>query len=477
MNLFETKVLSFINKGELLPVSSTIVVGVSGGVDSLALLYLLNRYAAEKSWQLVVAHVDHMFRGETSVQDAIFVQKQCEILGVQFAGTRIDLPSLIAETKGNGQHLAREKRYQFYEEVMVAFQAKQLVLGHHLDDQAETMLMHLVRGPAGLHNLGIRARRPFAGGALVRPFLVVSKEEIRDYAGKLGLMPREDESNAKDTYTRNRFRHKILPLLKEENDCFLAHLAQFQERGAEDDDYLQILASEAFLKIKITELNDGVSMDTTEFLLLPKPLQRRVIPLLLNYLVGRKPFHFSNKHIDGIITLLENKKPSATLYITDSCFAVKSFNQMFFLFDKPNQIAYAKEVEIPGVTVLPNRTAIEAVFSHVQEVGAPMLDQVMVPKAFLPLFVRNKQDGDKIAQLNLHGRKKVKKLFLEDKVAVHDRESWPVVLTKQNGYEEIIWVPGLAVAPLGEADTTPGEQLQLRFLTTFKGESRDDNSQ
>ncbi len=474
MNIFETKVLNYIEKEEMLPTGITIVVGVSGGVDSLSLLYFLHRQAKEKQWQLVAAHVDHMFRGDTSLQDAAFVKEQCETLGVKFAQVQIDMPSLIAETKENGQHLAREKRYQFYQEVMEAFQAEHLVLGHHLDDQAETILMHLARGPAGLHNLGIRPKRSFANGELVRPFLVVSKEEIRCYADKLGLSPREDESNAKCTYTRNRFRHNILPLLKQENDRLLEHFSQFQERSAEDDEYLQELALEAFLRIKIIEIEDGFSLDTRVFLRFPKPLQRRVIPLILNYLADRKPFHFSNKHIDGIVVLLENKKPSATLQITDSCIAVKSFDQLFFLFDKPDQIAYFKDVGVPGITALPNGTAIEASLSALAlESG---LNNAIIPKGYLPLFVRNKQDGDKIAQPNLRGRKKVKKLFLEDQVAVHDRESWPVVLTTRNGYEEIIWVPGLAIAPMGESDEASQGYLVLQFITTFKGESRDDDS-
>ncbi|MDF2536917.1 MAG: tilS, partial [Bacillales bacterium] len=272
---FEKKIWLFIKSQNLLVENETIVVGVSGSVDSLTLLYFLAKYADKMKWRLIVAHVDHMFRGEESQRDYEFVEEHCKKLGLVFEGTHINVSELILQKGKNGQQVSRECRYAFFQEIMQKYQAQKLALAHHLDDQTETMLMNLTREVSSPGKLGIPVARMIKGGKVVRPFLCVSKKEIEDRCDEFGLIPRVDSSNAKLTYTRNRFRKNIVPLLKDENPKVLEHFATFNKLLSEDDDFIQELARAEYDKLIIEKLHGCYSIDLNAFRKLKTSLQRR----------------------------------------------------------------------------------------------------------------------------------------------------------------------------------------------------------
>ncbi len=445
--MFVKKVQNFIRQHHLFNPKETIVIGVSGGVDSLMLLYFLQVLAKDNDWQLIVAHVNHMFR-EASETEYRFVKEICGELGVTFEGAQIDVPAEITLTNENPQLVARNLRYKFYTEVMQKFQADKLALAHHLDDQAETILMHLTRGAASPEKIGIPFSRGFATGQVVRPFLSVTKQEIITYCEEHGYSYFEDESNAKSYYTRNRVRHKILPLIKEENQQALSHFAEFYQMVHEDNAFLAQLAKEHFKKIAIEAAGNRYVINLDDVSNLVEPLQRRVLTLILEYLCSKRAFTHSNVHIKMIQTLVTAIEPSAILQLQKNFYVIKSFGELIFRFEQPTTWQYDSTIPIEGIVQLPNGDYIEA--RLVKEIEEPIptesrLNTVCIPTKLFPLRVRNKHNGDRILLTNL-GRKKVKKLFLEKQIPIELRESWPIVTTQRKELTEILWVPGLAIA-------------------------------
>lgn len=212
----------------------TIVVAVSGGVDSMALLTLMEQVAEKEQLQLVVAHVNHQLR-EASAQEAQYLATYCQQRELTYYETRWEDP----EKQRNLEAKARTFRYEFFKEVMEIEGAAVLMTAHHLDDQAETILMKLIRGTNFSHSAGIKERRPFATGELIRPLLIYPKEELYQFAQRQAFVYFEDETNQTNEYLRNRLRNQVLPLLKQENPQFLDQIASFSNEQRFAQEFIQ----------------------------------------------------------------------------------------------------------------------------------------------------------------------------------------------------------------------------------------------
>ena len=200
----------FITQHRMIQPKETVLVGVSGGVDSLALLYALHTLRHQLDCQLHVAHLDHGFR-EDSTGDAVYVAEQADQLGIPISRDRIDVPQLMRDQKLSAEVAARHARYQFYECVSERTGATKIALGHHRGDQAETVLMNLLRG-AGAS--GLKGILPVREGKFIRPLLAFSRKEIEDFVAQLGLQPRCDTTNYQLNYLRNRVRLELIPALE-----------------------------------------------------------------------------------------------------------------------------------------------------------------------------------------------------------------------------------------------------------------------
>lgn len=210
----EQEVQRFMTDNQLVEKGNTVLVAVSGGADSMALLSLLADMRAEWSLTIYVVHVNHQLRGEESEKDCMFVQNWCRKRGVHFQEYRVDVNAQKQTEKVGTQAAAHTLRYQAFSTEMNRVSADVLATAHHGDDSTESVLMKLNRGTTPYLRLGIAAKRDFEQGSLIRPLLCVTKEAILKYCNEKEILYRDDSSNESEGYTRNRFRKYVVPELK-----------------------------------------------------------------------------------------------------------------------------------------------------------------------------------------------------------------------------------------------------------------------
>lgn len=418
-----------------------LLVGVSGGPDSLALLHYLWSKSSLYQLHIIAVHVDHMFRGEESFAEAKFVQRFCEERNISFEMAQINVPDYMKETGKSAQIASRECRYRFYEEMMEKHHTNYLALGHHGDDQVETILMRLTRGSSGNARGGISITRPFGNGQIIRPFLCLNRQEIEDYCHAHQLEPRRDPSNEKGIYSRNRFRKEILPFLKKENPQVHEHFQRFSEEVFEDEALLQELTIEKMNTIVEKKTMDEITFNINDFLRIPMPLQRRGIQLILNYLYKKKPSSLSALHIENILSLINSPHPSGSLHFPNGLTIERSYDKCLFFFHRQYEGPYRFTIAEPGEIDLPNGWSMRMEFVDSSDCtfssNTLLLNQ---DELVLPLIIRTRQQGDRMSLHGMEGTKKVKDIFIDKKVPMLERELWPIV-TDGNG--QVLWVPGL----------------------------------
>ncbi|MBM7655817.1 tRNA lysidine(34) synthetase TilS [Neobacillus cucumis] len=459
--MLESKVDAFLDRHSFSLENKRIVVGVSGGPDSLALLHYLLTEREKRNLFLVVAHVDHMFRGEESFQDAMFVKDFCKQHNVTFEMVQVNVKKMIEETGKNSQMAAREVRYDFYHKIMKQYQCLYLALGHHGDDQMETMLMRLTRGSTGKARAGIPFSRSFFEGIIFRPFLCLTKDELQHYCERQNLIPRIDPSNAKGIYSRNRFRKQVLPFLKTENSHAHEHFQRFSEELQSDEDYLLELTVERLNTVLTKREDDKITIDMHRFLEMPLPLQRRGIQLILKYLYKEKPASLSAIHIDQIFSLIQHHDPSGTLDLPSGLRVIRSYFQLSFQYEQIKIEPYYYEINEPGTIILPNggRITIDYIAGGSPD-GNPNTAIFNAEKLHFPLIIRTRKKGDRMTIKGISGSKKLKDIFIDQKIPRQERECWPVI-TDSEGF--IMWLPNVKRSSFEGVDPAAKQYIQLTY--------------
>lgn len=468
---FVKKVDAFVERHDLLEAHSTVVVGVSGGPDSLALFFYLLEKREEKQLQIVVAHVDHMFRGEESQEDLQFVKQLCDNLNVTCETTQIDVTRYQKQNRMSAQVAARECRYAFLERIMRKYNAQYLALGHHGDDQVETILMRLVRGSTPQGYAGILAKRAFNKGFLIRPLLAVTKEEILDYCNRKDVEPRIDPSNTKETYTRNRLRKHVLPHLKQENPNVHERFQAFSTSMQEDEAYLQELAFEKMNKVIKKKDAKRMVLSIPAFESMPIPLQRRGIQLILNYLYEYKiPSSLSSVHIDKVIEFFKRTHPSGMLHFPGGLEIVRTYEECSFRFREEKVTFSPCVLQVPGKVTLVNGDELEVEISNC--VPIMVNDMTFIAKhneIAYPLIVRSRENGDRMSMQGMNGTKKIKSIFIEAKVPKEKRADWPIVCDASGN---IIWVPLLKRSAFAISQETVDKDTYIIIHYKSKESSR-----
>ncbi|MFA5179552.1 MAG: tRNA lysidine(34) synthetase TilS [Candidatus Izemoplasmatales bacterium] len=435
---------------KLIEKNDIIVVAVSGGIDSMVLLDMLCQKRDALHLSVVVAHVNHRMRLE-SEEEYAFVAEKCQSYNVAFYGMILDY-----QGEDNFHNYSRNKRYQFFYEIAKKVHANKIALAHHADDQAETILMRLVRGSGFIGYAGISERLAYRDIEIIRPLLHTTRSEIELYQTKHKIIFRQDSSNLLDKYTRNRFRHHILPLIEQENPLYHEKFDQFATYITETYALISRLST-AFIDASVTFALDKAVVSVTAFTALDRAVTRDVIKRIVDCLT-LDGFELSFANIESILGLAISDKPNARLILNKNLCIVRKYNLISFETITTEAFAFSQEIPTFGTYPLPNGDMVVITEKRSDIDGISIELWYNNLRFIFPMTFRSRRDGDRIKIIG--GTKKISELLIDMKIPFEERNHLAVGITAQ---AEIFWVPGLKISPV----TKTGKQII--YLTYVKG--------
>ena len=302
MNEVEEKVLKTIQKYNLIQPNDKVVLGVSGGPDSLFMLYILNKLKEQLKFNIIVAHVNHMIRAEANAEEE-FVKKFCQKIDIEFYSKRIDVEKYANNNKIGTEEAGRKVRYDFFEEILEKTSSNKIAIAHNKNDKVETIIMHLLRG-SGIS--GLQGIEPIKNNKIIRPIIQIERSEIENYCEQNQLEPRIDKSNFENKYTRNKIRNVVIPYIKEEfNPNIIETVTRLSEIITEENQYLEKQTEEAYQQILIEEKENQIRLKLKEFNNLERVIKNRIILYTVTRLRGTC-IGIEKIHIEDIIKLCQN---------------------------------------------------------------------------------------------------------------------------------------------------------------------------
>jgi tRNA(Ile)-lysidine synthase len=432
---------------DLIATGDKVLVGVSGGADSIALLHVLHRFSQVQNYSLIVAHINHMARGNDSYTDARFVESVAKKLKLPFYLKKIDVGIERLKLKTSFQDAARIIRYQFFEETLQLVGGNKVALGHTADDHVETILINIVRG-TGLKGL---AGIPQVRDCIIRPFLKFYRKDLENYLKENDISFREDSSNSDKKYLRNRIRHELIPHLETFNPGIKKCL-QEMSRIAKDENSLLSQTTKDIFKQKIGKDNGkNIIWDIEDFQSYPIVLRQRLVREIFCHITGDMQA-ITAHHVQQIINLFNSPKTGKVLNIPRGVTVTCSYESVFFskIMDGicENEQLITK-IAIPGTTELlegPIRRFQTQIFTGNSEFSSFESSRQAffdLEKTGLGVQVRFFRAGDRFCPLGMTGKKKLKSFFIDQKVPQSMRSHIPILT---NADDDIIWVYGQRIS-------------------------------
>ncbi len=429
------KVLETIKENNMIKAGDKVVCALSGGADSLALLYALYEIKDELSFSLYAAHLNHSVRGADADYDNLYVKEVCESLGVEFFEKKVNVPYLSKMRGESEEKCGRDERYAFFDEVCEKLGGGLIATGHHMNDNAETVLFNLFRG-SGMRGLrGIPCKR----GNIIRPLIGVAREETEAFLINKGVKWCEDYTNGECEYTRNNIR---LVILKEVRKIFPGAVKKINDAAkiiAIDDDCLNILAKESHA------LENGV-IDGKVFSSLHQSLRRRVA---INAMEEWGVVLIDNEKIKAVCDICAGATGREydlgnNIIIVNEYAAIRKRSREEEK-EKPIPVKMGESLEIKGFE---GTWSIKTVDKCEKIRDNKMMAIFDADKIGGEIFVRCREDGDYIYPEKMQGKKKIKKIFIDLKIPKEIRDKMQL-LTVGN---EVLFIPGIRKSGNYKAD-------------------------
>lgn len=497
----ESKILDFIQRYSLIPGKETVVVGVSGGADSVYLLHVLAKWRKRLGIRLHVAHLNHQIRGVESQADSEFVSDLAGSLGIPITIDRQDVAAYRTERKCSLEEAARELRYAFFAKVATRVGARRIATGHTRDDQVETILMHIIRGTgiAGLSGLApcsplVHDSRGMSFSAqasdapkaqrtsllVIRPLLDTSRRETADYCREHQLEPRVDSSNLSPSFFRNRLRLHLLPLLRQYNPSIDQALLRLADIAKEDNAFIEQQASGLWDDVARQE-NKAIYLDKKQLAGLPIALQRHLLRVAVTRLVGDLR-DIEATHIKAARSLL-NKSAGKMSVLPHDLICQGGYDELVIASTaKQSQFPPCPfpslpdelHLKVPGKTAFSGWNVLASIVR--EQVDSPtsrgtkstrgktrqsdLVAHFDLQKAGMNLCVRRRRTGDRFQPLGMSMSKKLHEFMVDAKIPRSWRGRIPIICSPQ----QIIWVVGWRIDDRVKLTEASREVLRLEFI-------------
>jgi len=448
-------------------------IGVSGGPDSVALVQCFAALRLEYDLWMMIIHFNHGIRGDESDRDEAFVMNLAENYGIPVVSEKVSIPAIRRRSGGSLEELCRSERYRYFERIVREWALDKIVLGHTLEDQAETVVMNFLRGSG---SRGLRGIMPVRDKMYIRPLIETSKHDIMDFLEATGAAYVTDSSNSDDSYLRNRIRHQLIPELKARyNPRVVEHAARTASIMKSENDFIQHAVNEVIAQWNLDRHSEEISISIPALTVLHDALQMRIIKELLE---SRTDIQggITHRHVMAVMGLVKGDRPNAMLNLPLGIVVRRGYHELSMTRGTPRTQNilrqkgdkwkindYHYEVSIPG-TVYVEEIGVGMSFEFVDKAGikeensnAAYIDFETVA---LPLIVRNMRPGDTIRPLGLRGTKKVKSVFIDAKIPRIERSKIPLLVDA----ESVLWIAGMRVHEKSEVTDRTRKVLKAEIV-------------
>ena len=463
MKNFEKKIYGFINEYKMLDEGGKVIVGLSGGADSVCLLYVLKNLGMKP----VAVHINHMIRGEEADRDEAFCKELCEKLEVPFKAYHKDIKAYAAAEKMTVEEAGRRFRYECFEKERKESGADKVAVAHNKNDLAETVIFNMTRG-SGLNGLaGIKPVRD----NIIRPLLDAKRSEIEEYLKELGQDFKTDSTNLSKDYDRNKIRHIVIPTLLELNAGAIEHICEAAKDSEESYNYIKEISDaelDKYTDKQAMKINgDGcVVLETSGLKNETKLIREHIIHEAIALAAGRKK-DITRRHIYDVEALLDNETGSS-VNLPYGLTARISYDSLIISVLSHKTDGLYKEIEA-GVTE--EKTVIRINDDETLELWTEKRDPdtVIIKNDYTKmadygkikdtLCIRNPMEEDYIVIDDKGNTKKISRVFIDNKIDREKRTSWPLIACGN----EIIWAVGLRYSEAFKVDDTTKKILYMKY--------------
>ncbi len=441
----QQKVLETLKKYKMIEPGDTVLVALSGGPDSIALTCLLKDLANDLGITIFAAHLNHGLRGAEADADAKHATEFAKSLNIPITVKKADVLTYKERHKLSVEMAAREIRYHFLLETARAVKANKIATGHTANDQAEEVLLNLVRG-AGL--TGLAGIPPVREKIFIRPLIRCLKDELLDYLHEKRIPYRIDSTNLDTTYLRNRLRHKVFPLLEDINPRVIRTLSKTSDLVRDEEEFWDSYIEEIFDKISaIYQKSNAIIIEIPQMIRYHISVQRRIVRYAIKKL-KKRIWGIGFDRIEDILKICHKDKPGGAIELHGNIVVEAQGNKLLIHENLPGDRSVF-DIEIPSVGKYTIDEPLEATlsleYSTLQSINYMHLGKyeavVDADRVKFPLKIRSVRPGDRFTPLGLEGSKKLQDFFVDEKIPRYLRPHIPIVTDR----EKIIWVVGYRI--------------------------------
>ncbi len=406
---------------------NSVLVGLSGGADSVALLHIMKRLSAEFGFKVYAAHINHGLRGSEAERDADFSKKLCDLLGIEFFLKNADVRALAKEWGISEETAGRQVRYDFFTEIMSKYSIDYTATAHHKNDCAETILMNFIRGSATPGLCGI----PYKRDRFIRPLLDVSRAEIESYCTENSLQYVTDKTNLDTLYTRNKIRNVLIPQIEKDfNPNFCDTVTQNAKIIRDDEDFLKITAESEYKR-----LVENGAVNVPELKKLHKSVARRIIRIMIDKVSGTSDV--SSAVVENILDLCDKNRTGSSCDIAKNVVARIEYGKLIVAYAKAECDEFSYEIKIGESCFIPE-TGYTVEVSYAEKKDNDKAEYFMLPEGVDSVTVTNRRRGDRFVPSGMTGSKSVKEYMINEKIPQNMRSRTGIVRIGDN----IAWIIG-----------------------------------